>query len=566
MNRTLIVHNNNISDGELILCEEAIKFVSINDTLKALIERKFDLICIKDNLSSNYLEFNGLLLAYHLRLSLELGHQRFIPIVILSDLDGYSINKLTWMGQILFTKHVFIGHNNKTTIEKYKAKNILLLSPQEYQNKFLNRIEIKPPQDSKNHSIANKWAIYRWARFLKAVSPAIDKNNSEIQHMLYFKYLASKYDIGQIYEEEPNEASENSKESGLKIVAKKEKEQQKILYIDDEWNKGWSDIFDNFFKKKQQRHNIFKTFEKINKDTQYDELGTNVHEIVMDYEPDLVILDMRIIEDDHTVGKEEKDLSGIKILKHIKEDINPGIQIIMLTASGKSKILLEAQKYDLLGYIKKEHPEEISVDTKETFEKLKNLLDTGLEKQYLKNIWKIQESILGLKIFENNVHHQIKLEIKSIFEILNSSMENKFVYAMLAIFKVLEIIKDNYINDDSSYVEEEIKIKAIVKNSLGEFVVFEYKSFIQNYKQYGFDEEKDAKKYYYSTSNKIHSIMFEKLCIKETVQHVQLNELTIKRNRTIHPNNSKVMIDRNNILEWFLLLSKILEKVNSISK
>jgi hypothetical protein len=50
-------------------------------------EKDFEVLFIKDNLSSNYLELLGLRVAYHIRLSSELGNKRFVPIIIISDFD-----------------------------------------------------------------------------------------------------------------------------------------------------------------------------------------------------------------------------------------------------------------------------------------------------------------------------------------------------------------------------------------------------------------------------------------------------------------------------------------------
>ena len=114
MSKTVLIHNDNIAVEDYF--SDSVKFkarfsdidkyISL-DIIEALKEKEFDVIFIKDNLSSNYLELYGLRVAYHIRLSQELNNKRFKPIVILSDIDVYMLNKLTLMANILFTKYIY---------------------------------------------------------------------------------------------------------------------------------------------------------------------------------------------------------------------------------------------------------------------------------------------------------------------------------------------------------------------------------------------------------------------------------------------------------------------------
>ena len=550
MNNSILIKHNNTPNNvdDLFLSTNIIDFNYNNSDYKnideyiskeiinSLKDKNFDKIFIKDNLSANYLELYGLRVAYHIRLSSELSEQKkFLPIIILSDLDGCILNRLEPMAKIIFTKNVFLESNTKASTEKYNSKKIDKLIEKNFLDNFLNLIEIQPPENSSSHNIANQWAIYRWAEFLKVDSPAIQKNKATIENMLYFKYLLAKYPL--------------SEKSGIKQAPRKTQSQGKVLYIDDEWNKGWSDIFESYFVK--QENITFKTLEQLNKDTKYYELENFLNETVQSYEPDLVILDMRLLQEDHQTNINEKNISGIKILKHIKDNINPGIQVIMLTASGKSKILDEAHKYDILGYIKKEHPQDATTKTKETFEKLKTLIDIGLEKQYLKDIWNLQKEILALDIFSKKQYDQIKIEIKSVFEILNSEMENKFIYAMFAIFKVLEIVVTFYIEERT----ENKKRFAYWKNSNIKIPIVNRENFIIPIAH----EDKND-----STENKIRVVLHEKLNIKDKTLHDSISQITKMRNDTIHPNGKEISINKVNISDWFELLKEILSKIDRI--
>jgi len=133
-------------------------------TISDLKKKAFEIVFIKDNLSDNYLELLGLRVAYHIRLSQELGDKRFVPIVIISDVDACILNQLEPMANILFTKNIFIIPNTKEAIENFQTKDILPLSQEGYQTKFLNKIEILPPQDYPCRRNPGNSVLYAQAR------------------------------------------------------------------------------------------------------------------------------------------------------------------------------------------------------------------------------------------------------------------------------------------------------------------------------------------------------------------------------------------------------------------
>ena len=538
MNKTLLIHNNNVvqkdifSDTWLFKLPqddtEADSYIS-NKVIPKIAKEKYDVIYIKDSLSTNYLDLYGLRIAYHIRLSQNLGNLKFIPIVILSELDGFTLNILEPMAKIIFTKNIYFIQND-TTIKEFLQRDFQFLNHQSFIENFLKKIEVELPKDYlSHHAIANQWAIYRWAEFLKIDTPALQKNKATIENMLYFKYLLAKYPL--------------LEKSGIKQAPKKTNAHGKVLYIDDEWAKGWSDIFKGYFAK--QENITFKTLEEITKDTKYQELEQFVSQTIETYNPDLIILDMRLIQEDQQ-NINEKNISGIKILEHIKKNINGGIQVLMLSASGKSQILDEAHKYDILGYIKKEHPQDTATKTKETFEKLTMLLDIGLEKQYLKEIWSLQKEILDFGIFTKKQYAPIKIEIQSLFEILNSSMENRFIYAMLAIFKALEIMITFYIEEK----KENNKRFAYWKDTGIKIAKVNQENFLTQTTK---EDTNDT------TENKIRVILHEKLNLKEKTLHDTMHQITQKRNKAIH--DEMPSIDKEDILQWFRALKIVLRNL-----
>jgi len=485
MTNALLIHNNNtplkkMIDNQIVF-NPTIDDLSENDidgfisktVMPQIKEKKFQIIYIKDNLSVNYLDFYGLILAYHIRF--ELGAENFVPIVILSEIDAYTINRLTPLGAILFTKNLFLVENSLSSIDKFKDLQSKTVSSDEYRQGFLNKIEIEAPKDYlSHHDISNEWAIYRWAEFLKITdSQAINQNREKIASMLYFKYLLAKNPI------------KIEKKNENQFVPRALTNSGKILYIDDEWANGWSDILKHYFSKKQDIK--FEIFEHNFKDDNTYSVQSTITEKVKIYSPDLVILDLRLVKNDHQDLNRENisNYTGIKVLEKIK-NINQGIQVLMLTATGKGVILDKLYEYNIVGYIKKEHPTDTNINIEDNFNKLKELVDSGLEKKYLKEIWEIQKSILELDLFKKDKFRQMRFEIDSVFEILNSDMEKRYIYAMLSIFQALEEINNYYIDDrtkqwidkDSEIAIEgqgytKQKIKAILKR-LGLFEEFSF--------------------------------------------------------------------------------------------
>jgi len=539
MTNALLIHNNNtplkkVLDNQIVF-NPTIDDLSENDidgfisktVMPQIKEREFQIIYIKDNLSVNYLDFYGFILAYHIRF--ELGAEQFVPIVILSEIDAYTINRLTPLGAILFTKKLFLVENSLSGIDKFKDLQSKVVSSDEYQQGFLNKIEIEPPKDYlSHHDISNEWAIYQWAKVLKINNnPEINKIIEELSSQLYFKYLQCDYSVS-----DPIKKIEKKLASVRKPLRKviNENEKTRILLIDDEWNKGWEDIFLHIFPETQGY--AFEAIKKvIYKDREYKDIKEDIFARVREYEPDIIILDMRLVDGDHDETIKLEDISGIQLLNKIKStnedtNLNPGIQIIMLSATGRSDILEQANKDNkILGYIKKDNLKDRNSDTKKNIDKLMELINDGLKKKFLKKIWKIQSEILKLNILKKDTENfvKIKAEIETIFEILDSYLENKIKFTILTIFKVLEILSDEFKLEGNEY-------KRIIK------------LFMQN---------------------------------DLTTYNKQISQLVCTRNFLVHSGNkdkiAPVCINKNNLIEepgveniliWFEMLQTILVEID----
>ncbi len=503
----------------------------ISDKIIQKIEDKnFDIVFIKDNLSSNYLELYGLRVAYHIRLTQELKDTRFIPIVVLSDIDGFTLNKIESISKILFTKNIFLEANTQETIKKYNNLNIQSLSQSEYQSKFLDLITVESPENSTNHSIANEWAIYQWSHLLDVSSETISKNTAKISAILYFKYLVAKYHL----------------ESKSKNKIKETKKTGNVLLIDDKWNEGWKDIIYSLLKRQYSDVKLDVLEYNFNNKS-IEQIKASLEEKMAVTHPDVVLLDLRLLESDNTLKMNKKKainkLSGIQLIDEIKR-INPGIQIVMFTASGDSLILDELHNKGILGYVKKDAPGDKYESSEKSFEKLDTLIINGIDRSYLKEIWFIRLNLLKIinedpfrqfisSNYDYSEHKDILLqEIKFVFEILQSDVKNNFKYAMVSIYTCFETI-------------EKIFMKEVQKN-------YQFK-----------DNAQTNVVQQQSLINRIIAILIQKLNIIEYQKTKDaLKNIARKRNDYLH-SNKEVIVDSSDIILWFMLLLKIIEDMKS---
>jgi len=530
---SILVHNDNIFS--LKYFKNRIKFSPSKsdidkyistDLLPEIKKREFDIIYIKDNLSSNYLELYGIRLAYHIRLSVELGDKRFIPIVIISDFKRDTLIRYDSMSNILLTQNIFLVQNNQTDIESIKKLDFFNLTPDDYHNNFLTKVVVEQPKDYlTHHDIANEWSIHTWAEFLKIKdSQAIDKNREKISSMLYFKYLLAKYPVHDV--------------SNISFAPKRPQSTGNILYIDDQWAEGWSEIFEKYYSKTP---NIsFNTFNYEYKDMNKFNFLNELTEQIKSSMPDMILLDLRLTKKDH----EETDLeqlTGIKILNIIKE-INKGIQVVMFTATTQSRILENLYDKGILGYIQKEHPAKTQLNMKDTFLKLKFLTDSAFEKSYLKEIWNVNKQIKAkllkdpfsqyisdIESYKDNLAKLIK-ESEYIFDILNSEKENKFNYALVSLATCLDALQSIFIDEYYSNGTKEYYY-------LGSLITDQGINSLP--KQITYIIEKSGNK----------------------IDDSELKKLNKSRNYYIHSNPAYIPVNSEDINKWFLLLNDVISKI-----
>lgn len=377
-------------------------------------------------------------LSYALAIRLSLHEKKtaaLAPIIFMSSLTP-EIFKNSPYSTLLQTK----GISFESPL--YTPTAVELIEPlmaKDYRPYFLDLIKIKPNSTEGRHSIANQWG----ANVLNRTLLGRDLDNPVINraiHSLYFKYiLALTYKPQQIssiiysnndtdnlppaVEDLPNATNKN------------------ILLIDDEAEKGWATVLSSICK----GANLELSQKRVNN---FNDLDEDIRNKIKNDYYDLIFLDLRLNGLNEEDIKRPEDFSGVKILQKIKDKINRGTQVIILTASNKAwnmKILLESGAD---GYYIKESPEyafPLSYSEKNA-ETLLDEIDMCLERSYLKVLYRKVETLKNLlsdTIFSESTNNRITKQFDVSYFLLDKARtREEFAYSYITLEAVFEIISE----------------------------------------------------------------------------------------------------------------------------
>ena len=519
--------------------------------------QKFDLIVIPAWLG-NPLQYNGLNLAMHWRLS-ENNASRFSSILIYSFLDELTVFKnCNFAG---FLNSDYVSYKNILGLEINSMLNdIKLAESNKYDlEKNLKCFNVLPPSNYKtNHSITNEWSILQWSKALK-----IDKNNASllkveesINSLLYYKYLRAKFSL--------------SGSAFMPAITLQNK--GKILFIDDEMEKGWEIIFKKITSNfdKNNVHFFGSKFKGyLNPDEIVNEIENTVKDTKID--PDVVVLDLRLHDNDYDEKTKINESTGYKALKKIKEH-NRGIQVIILTASNKIWNMQALQNIEIKekgiivgadGFIVKESPENSS-DPKFTEKSLKNIyntIETCFEKSFLSTFYQdyysLHAKLTPRKNFKTSPNPLPKDFVSEILKWLDLSYNvlqkelniSTLTTSFLFLFSVLENLA-NYVVDVDNPIE--------IDKKPGKFK-FEFRVNKQRLRR--FTEEESNNNNYRKTKTILEcsrNIPWNQKILNtldfitnESISNEDLSLLISKRNDIIHSNittGNKIKINTNDIL------------------
>lgn len=585
--KKLLIHSNNTSFNNTELFPLAEQFVFdvdfdkdvdfyINENLtdgglKQKLE-KCDIVFIKVSLSKNYLEYLGLRLAYHIRLTKRIGTKAYMPIVFIAEESFQYLGLTHPEPSIFFTKGIYLI---KESLDDYKKTLKWFIDgrikPLDDFSSFVNSIIINPPANYlSHHSIANEWSILRWAKVLGIATEieALKDVRINIESLLYYKFLQAKYPI----EAEPDRAAFN-------IIGK-----GRILYIDDEWNKGWNVVLEKFVSSCPDI--VFETLKYDFKDKTHEKIIKECKREIESSKPDLVLLDLRLSDSDFTNSHNSSLLTGYKVLKATKL-INPGIQVIIFTASNKVWNLLELQANGADGFLLKESPE-LTINSSYTYESLSSLskqMTFCLSNAYLKEIWSLFDEIrkvfsknpLTTKYFPrllkeqlNGIKYQNLLlqELDAIFEILKTNNENRYGMAMIMLYKILEYLNEIFYQkvawDKPPIFYDNVPVDYFDKNSKA------WKKPTDRLDYYNKEKRATEKirikpEWLKSTSNKTLNLAVKKLNLTDDSILIDLISLSDYRNDFIHSDSSKrsklKVLQSKEILKWSTSVKSIIKNL-----
>lgn len=525
-------------------------------------ERVYKQIFLPISFGSTLSDFNGLRLAVHIRTTSTLN--QLVPIYIYSYVDlSYLLDNEYF--NILKTKNIFLIDYSKYSFENAVKNNVDVFDENELLIE-LAKIELKTPKNYyDNHSIANEWAIYRWVKTLNITDSEIVKIIQKVQNDLYFKYLQSLYPI-----------STNSVISEKELKIPFSGAAPKILYVDDEADKGWYEIFCNILYDNNQFDFSYlgDELKNISKkeiiDLVFNQVVGNETDLNSRYAiTDILLLDFRLHDSDFTEMNIE-EITGYKILKKIKE-YNPGIQVIVISATNKIWNLQALQDVGVDGFILKENVEN-SLDQNFTNSSIKSFVNsikrsTSLIflKEVFINISSIKNALSmisnksDLNGFERLEKIKLKNEIniqldiaydclkKSYLSVSNDIDEDYsfFNLSYISLFKIIELINDYYTEDNGS------KLK---------FCKSKIKTFIQRENKF-FDYSKD--KPYPTTKDKFLNI-YENILKGNAIDIFdRLSQIINNRNNIVHPKSLKdyKKTDKDENLDMFIFINEVLCKI-----
>ena len=401
-------------------------------------------------------DYNGLRLAIHIRCTKSINQNK--PIYIYSPVPTSYLVQSTYF-DILKTKGVkIINMHPKKIIDSFGSLQPLTENDIKHE---MDKIHLPIPQNYEDsHSIANEWAIYRWAVATESEDSAIENVANTIKSNLYFKHLTTIYppsDIDRIKEEKLKFKDQLSCISDALIGQK----DINILYVDDEADKGWYEIMANII----HDVNNISGFDYLGEDLKalsQQELIDQVVNRVKEDSVNIVLLDFRLHKNDHDSHSIE-DITSVQILKKIKE-FNAGIQVIIFSATNKVWNLLALQKYGADGFIIKEGPENSKEPsfTIQTIENFINTMSLCISNRYKESLCKIVSDLnnnleKGAKAhkIDKDYKKSVKLFYRMAYSSLPQSVDDPcFDHSFMNYFRIIEATANEFIDVDNPEVKE----------------------------------------------------------------------------------------------------------------
>lgn len=515
-------------------------------------DRKYDNLFIPLCFGSVLSDYNGLSLATHIRCS---GTKNQLTnIFIYSFLDDNSILWKSKYFDILKTKNIHLINYSKKSFQNadQKENEILTQSHLPYEMKKLN---LKIPKNyNDSHELANEFAIHCWSSLINVSDDVIEKIENKVNKDLYFKWLKTI---------RPFENADLLTESELRLNYEGD---PKILFIDDEVDKGWGEILSYFFG---DINSIFfdylvEDFKSISQ----NKLVERVLDKIRKEDFDVVLLDFRLIPADFK-NNAEHSISGIRILEAIK-DYNPGIQVILFSATNKIWNLIDLQEKGLNGFIQKESPFDFGKSTRESIQGLVAIMEEAIESLFVKDFYKKIEEITKLLLPRKNYKKAANpLDSDFVDEVINwlglscsqlrggMGQDNR-IASFLFLFSAFENLANQIIVSNGKRNKQTGMFRFEFRKHSRNLIAFDYDENTTTYSKTAhiLETKKNAIPWAQKILNTLDDLSFQST--------IDINNIVSKRNYLIHPNSAlhgKINITKQDLIDLFNLLYKGLKSI-----
>ena len=415
----------------------------IHKTLIQLNDSLIKSITIPLSITDNFLEFSGLTLGHHIRLTKELGYKN-VPLIFIGAIDEKLILKMTSLSYILLTPKVYYFNISKCSLKEVEQsiKDILSQPETDFDSdELLSKIRVEPPANyQSHHSIANEWALLRYYSMLEK-----DENNhlfielsDKINRLDYLKTLHYKFSDNLF-----NRQKINPKKHSL-TPELKDMENIKIGIIDDEIKKGWKEFYNYLFVKSRAIPLFFEGDYKTNdKEILLNDLKEWSKRKIHEDKCHLFVIDLRLHDNDF-IEKDPDKFLGIQIAKYIKAE-NPGVQIVISTASNKVWNFQKCLSIGIHKYSVKESPETNNnrEETKRELNHFSKNLEDAAKKSYLAQLYfdiKTIKDNFNIKKEEKEFEQKTFAILDQIFDLLllNDKNDNILNLCLILCFSILE--------------------------------------------------------------------------------------------------------------------------------
>lgn len=409
-------------------------------------EKQYDAILLPLCFGPALSDYNGLRLAMHIRCTVT--PNQCIPIYIYSAVDlSYIINNEYF--DIIKTIGVnLIDYDDVSIVNVLEQKQPVFSS--ESLISEMRKIHLNIPKNYiDSHSIANEWAIYRWAKTIGTSDVEINEVVKNVETNLYFKYLNTIYPI----------SSSNQLNKNNLIISTNRKHKPKVLLVDDEAKKGWYNIFCSILKDANGFY--FDHLDDEFNEKSSDGIVQIVHDKIVSDDIDIVVLDYRLHRTDFFAERTE-DITGYKVLKDIKNKINRGIQVVVLSATNKVWNWESLKEMGADEFIMKDNPESIFEDTSTIkgigrfVKAVGNCCDRLFLKQFYKDYNLLATNFVPRRSVKSSkplpkefVDETIKWYELSCRILSSSVTEYTIASSFLFLFSVLEIITNQIVDVDN---------------------------------------------------------------------------------------------------------------------